>query len=100
MTRAVQTAVGSTFQSAEVGDQCLDVGIIQFCAELGHFTFDAFPNDSRNSGIGFVQVVEAWPFIATRVISMAMRAIVVEQAVAPPGFSLQSRTRGCGSDVG
>ena len=89
-----------TFQCAKVNDQRLDIGILEFCAELGHFAFNTFFNDSGYSDIGFPQVVEARTFIATRVISMAMRAIAVKQAVAPLGFFLQSSTCGCGNDVG
>ena len=90
----------SIFQGAKVSDQCLDIRIIEFCAEPGHFAFDTFLNDSGNSGIRFAQVVEARPLIAARVIAMAMRAIVVKQAVAQLGFALHAMTRGCGNDVG
>ncbi len=77
-TRAVQTGVGSTFQGAEVSDQGLDIGVVEFCAEPGHFTFDALSNDFCDSGIAFFQVVKARSFVATRVIAMAMGAIVIE----------------------
>src|SRR5882724_7253181 len=75
---SVETVVWSTFQGAKVSDQCLDVGIIQLCGEPRHFTFDAFFNNPCNSSIGFLQVVKARTFIATRVISMAMSAIAVK----------------------
>ena len=90
----------SIFQCAKVGDQRLDIRIIEFCAEPGHFAFDAFLDDFSYAGIGFPQVVEARPLIAARVIAMAMGAIVVKQAVAPLGFALHTMTRGCGNDVG
>ena|SRR5713101_3478667 len=89
-----QTGDRSTFQSTEVSDQGPDVGIVKFCAELGHFTFDASFDDFSNSGIGFLQVVEARPFTAAGVLSMAMRAIMLKQAVAPLGFCLQARLGG------
>src|SRR2546423_998220 len=66
----------SIFQSTEISDQSSDVGLVKFCAEPGHFTFDASFNDSCNSSVGFLQVVKARPFIAARVLSMAVRAIV------------------------
>src|SRR5258706_321939 len=51
-----QTGVRSIFQCAKVSDQCLDIGIGEFSAELWHFAFDTFLNDFGNSRIGFPQV--------------------------------------------
>src|SRR5437764_923871 len=95
-----QDGIQSTFQCAKVSDQRLDVGTIELCAEPGHFAFDTLFNDFCDSGVAFFQIVEARSFIAARVIAMAMRAIVIEQTVAPHGFPLESTTRGGGNDVG
>src|SRR5437868_453442 len=76
-------------QSAEVGDQRLNVAIIELFGEGRHFTFDASFDDGCNSSIALTQVVEIRPFVPTRIVSMAVRAVVVEQVVALLPFFAQ-----------
>src|SRR5438128_697141 len=47
----------SVFQSAEVGDQRLDIRITEFFGKGGHFTFEALFDDGGNPGVALGEVV-------------------------------------------
>src|SRR5882724_2689546 len=83
----------SVFQSAEIGDQRLDIRVIEFLGKGRHFTFDPSFDDSCNSGIALGEVVEAGPFVPTSVISMARSAALIKQAVTSFRVSLQDIRR-------
>src|SRR5439155_6076523 len=75
---ANQGGLGSTFQSAEVGYQRLNIRLIEFFLKRRHFAFDSMLNDRCDSGVTFAQVIKTRAFVAARVISVAMRAVAVE----------------------
>ena len=78
-------------QGAEVGNQVLNIRIFELFGEGGHFAFDASFDDGCNSGIALTQVVEVRSFVPARIVSMAVRAVMVEQVVALLRFSGQGR---------
>src|SRR5258706_13238828 len=59
-----------------------------------HLAFDAVGNYLCNSGIGFPDAMQVWPFVAMRVIAVAMGAVHQKQLLTTRYVSLV----GCGTD--
>jgi len=79
-------------QSPEVGDKVLNIRIFELFGEGGHFAFDASFDDGCNSSIALTEVVEVRSFVPARIVSMAVRAVVVEQVVALLRFFAQGHS--------
>jgi hypothetical protein len=58
------------------------VWVAQLLPERWHLAFDSGDNHLMNSGVAFVQIMQIGPFVAMRIVSMAMRAIHHEQMLA------------------
>jgi hypothetical protein len=51
------------------------VWVAQLLPERWHLAFDSGDNHLMNPGVAFVQIMQIGPFVAMRIVSMAMRAI-------------------------
>jgi len=51
------------------------VWVTQLLPERWHLAFDSGDNHLMNSGVAFVQIMQIGPFVAMRIIAVAMRAI-------------------------
>jgi hypothetical protein len=58
------------------------VWVAQLLPERWHLAFDSGGNHLMNSGIAPVQIIQVGPFVAVRIVSMAMRTILQKQMPA------------------
>jgi hypothetical protein len=67
------------------------VWIAQLLPERWHLAFDSGGNHLMNSGIAPVQIMQVGPFVAVRIVSVAMRTIHQKQMPALRSIGRQFR---------
>jgi hypothetical protein len=67
------------------------VWVTQLLPEGWHLAFDSGDNHLMNPGVASVQIMQIGPFVAMRIVSMAMRAIHQKQMPALRSIGRQFR---------